>query len=53
MRDIQEMRIAYKILNGKSEDTSPVVRSRHRGEENIRMDLRDVGWKGLNWIYLS
>jgi len=24
-----------------------------RWEDNIRMDLRDIGWKGVEWIHLA
>jgi hypothetical protein len=48
-----EMRSAYKILVGKPEERRPFRRSRHRQEDNIRMDLRETGWKGVDWIHLS
>jgi hypothetical protein len=37
------MRIAYKILDRKPEGKRPLRRPRHRWEDNIIMDLRDVG----------
>jgi hypothetical protein len=27
-------------------------RPRHRWEDNIKMDLREVGWRGMDWIFL-
>jgi hypothetical protein len=30
----------------------PLGRSRHRWEDNIKMDLKDIGWEDLDWIYL-
>jgi hypothetical protein len=38
-----EVRNAYKIVVGKPEDKGPVDRSRRRWEDNIRIDLKDVG----------
>jgi len=48
-----EMRNAYKILVGKPEGKRPLGRSRHRWEGNIRMDLREVMWEGVDWMYLA
>jgi hypothetical protein len=31
----------------------PLGRPRHRGEDNIKMDLREIGWGGMCWIHLS
>jgi hypothetical protein len=39
-----ERRGAYKALVGKPEGRRPFVRPRHRWEDNIKMDLREVGW---------
>jgi hypothetical protein len=47
------MRKAYKILIGKSERKRPLRRSRRRGEENIRMDVRERGWIVVDWINLA
>jgi hypothetical protein len=50
---IGKMRNAYKILVGKPEGMIPPGRRRHRREDNIRMDLRDVGWEDMDWIHLA
>jgi hypothetical protein len=42
----------YKILVGKHEGRRPRGRPRRRWEDNIRMDLREVGWEGVDWIHL-
>jgi hypothetical protein len=47
------MRNVYRILVGKPEGTRPLGRSGRRLEDNIRMDLRGKGWKGVNWIHLA
>jgi hypothetical protein len=48
-----EIRNAYKILVGKSERERPLVRPRRRWEDNIRMDLRETGWEGVDWMHLA
>jgi hypothetical protein len=47
------MRNAYKVLVGKPEGKRPLGRSRHRWEDNIIMDLREMGWEGVDWIHLA
>jgi len=39
-----ESRNAYRVLVGKPEGKRPLVRPRHRWENNIKMDLQEVGW---------
>jgi hypothetical protein len=41
-----ERRGAYRTLVGKPEGTRPLGRSRRRWEDNIKIDLREVGWGG-------
>jgi hypothetical protein len=48
-----EKRNAYRILVGKPEGKSPLGRSRRTWEDNIKMDLREIGWGGLDWIDLA
>jgi hypothetical protein len=43
-----EMRNAYRLLVEKPERKRPLVRPRHRWVENIRMDLGEVGWGGMD-----
>jgi hypothetical protein len=38
---------------GKPEGKSPLGRPRRRWEDNINMDLREIGWGGMDWIYLA
>jgi hypothetical protein len=45
-----ENRNAYRILAGKSEGERPLVRQRRRWVDNIKMDLREIGWDGLDWV---
>jgi hypothetical protein len=39
-----ERRGAYRVLVGKPEGRRPLGRPRRRWEDNIKMDLREVGW---------
>jgi hypothetical protein len=48
-----EMRSTYSILVGKPEGKRPVGKPRYRWEDNIRMDLREIGWKCVDWIHLA
>jgi hypothetical protein len=48
-----ERRNAYRILVGKPEGKRPLGRPRHRWVDNIKMDLREVGWDGRDWIDLA
>jgi hypothetical protein len=43
----------YRVLVGKPKGKRPLERLRHRWEDGIRMDLRDIGWGGVEWIYLA
>jgi hypothetical protein len=48
-----EMRNAYKILVRKHEEKRLLRRPRHRWEDNIKSDVREVRWGGVDWIYLA
>jgi hypothetical protein len=48
-----EGRGAYRILVGRPEGRRPLGRPRHRWEINIKMDLQDVGWGGMDWIVMA
>jgi hypothetical protein len=48
-----EKRNAYRILVGKTEGKRPLERHRRRWENSIRMDLREIGWGGMDWIDLA
>jgi hypothetical protein len=43
----------YRFLVGRPEGKRPLGRSRHRGEDNIKMDLREIGIDETNWIRLA
>jgi hypothetical protein len=48
-----KQRNAYRVLMEKPEGRRPLGRPRHRWEDNIKMDLKDIRWEGLDWIRLS
>jgi hypothetical protein len=43
----------YGILVGKPEGKRPLGRPRRRWVDNIKMDLREIGWDGVDWIYMA
>jgi hypothetical protein len=45
-----EKRNTGKILVGKSEGKRPLGRPVRRWVDNIKMDLREIGWEDLDWI---
>jgi hypothetical protein len=48
-----EGRGVYRVLVGRPEGTRPLGRPRRRWEDNIKMDLREIGIDGENWIRLA
>jgi hypothetical protein len=49
----REKRNACRILVGNPEGKKPLERPRRRWVVNIKMDLREVGWDGRDWIDLA
>jgi hypothetical protein len=43
----------YRVFVGKSEGKRPLGRPSCRWEENIMMDLQEVGCEGMDWIGLT
>jgi len=48
-----ERRGVYRVLVGKPEGKRPLGRPRHRWEDSIKTDLREVGCGGIDWIELA
>jgi hypothetical protein len=48
-----ERRGAYSILVGRPEGRRQLVRPRRRWEDNIKIDLEEVGWVGMDWIDMA
>jgi hypothetical protein len=44
-RNKGEERLVYKVLMGKSTERSQIRRPRHRCEDGIKMDIREIGWE--------
>jgi len=43
----------YRVLVGKLEGKTPLGRPRRRWEDNVKMDLQEVGCGGMDWIELA
>ena len=50
---IEQSRNAYRVLLGNPEIKRPLERPRRRWEDNIKMDLREVGCDSGEWIDLA
>jgi hypothetical protein len=48
-----EGRNVYRVFVGKPEGKRPLERPRRRWEDGIKMDFREIGWRGVEWIQLS
>jgi hypothetical protein len=48
-----ETRSGYRIFVGKPEGKKLLGRPRHISEDNIRLDLREIGWNGVDWIQVA
>ena len=43
----------YRVLVGKPEGKRPLGRPRHRWEDNVKMDLQEVGCGSMDWINVA
>jgi hypothetical protein len=53
---MEKRRGAYRVLVGKPEGRRPLERPRRRWEDNVKMDLREVGWgawTGSIWLRIG
>jgi hypothetical protein len=48
-----EGRNVYRVLVGKPEGKRPLERPRRRWEDEIKMDHREIGWGGVEWIQVA
>jgi hypothetical protein len=48
-----QKRNAYRLLVGKPERRTPLGGPRHRWVDNIKIDLREIGRDGVDWIGLA
>jgi hypothetical protein len=47
-----ESRDAYRVLMGKPAGRRPLGRPRCKWQDNIKMDIREMGWGCMDWICL-
>jgi len=52
-RQIRDTLIHYRVLVGKDEGKRPIGRPRRRWEDNIKMELEEIGCEGMDWIDLA
>ena len=45
-----ENRVVYRVMVGTPEGKNPLRRAWHKWEDNIKMDLQDMGCEGMDWI---
>jgi hypothetical protein len=52
---VQQKRNAYRILMGNPEEQEqrPLGTCRRRWQNNIKMDIKEMGGEGVNWIHLA
>jgi hypothetical protein len=50
---MEALRNVCKVLVGKPEGRTSFGRPRRRWEDNVRMDLSEIMWEGLDWIHLA
>jgi hypothetical protein len=48
-----ERRGVYRVLVGRPEGKRPLEKPRHRWNDNIKLDLREIGIDGADWIRLA
>jgi hypothetical protein len=48
-----EIRDVYRVLVGKPDGKRSLERLRHRWEDNVKMNLQEVGCGGMDWIHLA
>jgi hypothetical protein len=50
---MEDERGVYRVLVGKPEGKRPLGRPRRRWKDNIKMDIREVGYGVMDWIGLA
>jgi hypothetical protein len=48
-----EKKHAYRVLVGKPEGKRPLGRPRRMWVNNIKMDIEEIGWYGVDWIDMA
>jgi hypothetical protein len=50
---MHEGEVCIMISVGKPEGKRSLGRPRHRWEDSVKTDLREIGWGGMDWIHLA
>jgi hypothetical protein len=50
---MENRRGAYRVFVGKPEGKRSLGKHRHRWQDNIKMDIQEVGWGDMDWIDLA
>jgi len=50
---MEERRGAFRVFVGKPEGKRSLGKRRHRWQDNIKMDIQEVGWGDMRWIDLA
>ena len=53
MARVGERRVVYRVLVEKPEGKRPLRRPRRGWEDNMKMDIQEVGCEGVDWIELA
>ena len=53
MSRMEDKRDAYRFMVGRPEGKRPLERPKHRWEDNTKIDLKEVGCGGMEWIDLA
>ena len=53
MARVGEGRVVYRVLVGRPVGKRPLGRPRRRWDDNIKMDLQEVGCEGMDWIEMA
>jgi hypothetical protein len=43
----------HTVVVGEPEEKRPLGKPRRRWEDNIRMDLKEIGWEGVDWMHVA
>jgi hypothetical protein len=52
-KSMQRIRNAYNILGGKPGGKKPLGGRRRKWEDDIRMDIREIGWEGVDCMHVA
>jgi hypothetical protein len=50
---MDEKKNAFRVLVGRPGGRRPLGRHRRRWEDNIKIDLKDIGWEAVYWVSVA